>query len=119
MPGHAGRTRPQSLTLSPNSDPHLQAEDLLPQWASPHTSDTLSLSESEPDSSALAAVSALDSASISEEVFPLAADELGSLKPGERVTPQSPIVTPKSGDETLVPGTLSYTGRGGEGGGVG
>ena len=44
---------------------------------------------------------------ISDDTFPTATEELGTITPGERVTPASPIVTPQSGDETLVPGTLT------------
>lgn len=113
VPGHVTRTRPRRLSFSPsaNGNPHTLEVDQM--WAGPQPSDIILNSASEADSSTLH--TAPDTISISEEVFPLAADELGSDKPEERVTPESPIVTPKSDNETLVPGTLASSGRGGGG----
>jgi hypothetical protein len=105
------RTRPLALPLTitafdtqgdtqPPPVDNVQIVDVAVQ-----TSDTVPGSTTEGDNAGLAAGN-LDYTSTSEDTFPPAVREHGNPLPQLRVIPPSPIVTPKTEDETLVPGTV-------------
>lgn len=102
MPVQALRTRPSHLPFisvavntgsASDTEPSIFQEEIHTHQSS--TSDT----EAAPP-----ATHSLDNTSTSVETFPPAVEEQGSHIPAIRVTPPTPIVTPKSDDEELVPG---------------
>ena len=108
------RTRPLDLPLNPgtvtafntqgDTQPPLIENDQIDDLAV-QIGDTVPGSTTTGGNAGLVAHSP-DYTSTREDAFPPAVSEHGSPLPQQRVTPQSPIVTPKTEDETLVPGTV-------------
>ena len=107
------RTRPLGLPLSPGTITAFdtQGDTQPPPVDNVHivdvavqTSDPFPGSTTEGENAGLAAGNHYTSTS--EDTFPPAVREHGNPLPQVRVTPPSPIVTPKTEDETLVPGTV-------------
>lgn len=100
----ARRTRPHRLISSdtPNQDhasvtEHHQPDAVQVVHVQSSSSDTDNVSQ---------VAHSLDNTSAGDETFPPAVQEHGSPIPEMRVSPSSPIVTPKSDDENLVHGIV-------------
>lgn len=110
MPAEGLRARPNILPFIPvpvhqgivsDTEPSIFLEEA-------HTHQSSS-SDAE---AAPAAAHSLDNTSTSVDTFPPGIEERGSHIPDIRVTPPTPIVTPKSDDEELVPGReLAHRGQ--------
>ena len=102
------RTRPLDLPLSPGTVTAFDTQgNTQPPWIDNDQIDDLAVPGSTTTGGNAGLVAhSLDYTNNSEDAFPPAVREHGSPLPQQRVTPQSPIVTPKTDDETLVPGTV-------------